>query len=200
MNIFRTLFSALLLSGGLLLPRSVHACACCAEPGTYLIHTAVPDAYVQSVLKVLKTEGPASLYYTAAGDDGIKGLGPADPYRVRYSFAVRRWTLLFTDGKGRKGNLYLGLPARMVQYKVDQHENGNDTPGQMIVLYKEWRFEGSISGDGIFATGLPRPAKYFFVLQGRGNMCDEAGNFTHWRLQVNGSKASYAFYGKLSGL
>jgi hypothetical protein len=36
------------------------------------------------------------------------------------------------------------------------------------------------------------------VLQGRGNGCDNAGDFGNWRLQVSGEKADYAFYGKLA--
>jgi hypothetical protein len=36
------------------------------------------------------------------------------------------------------------------------------------------------------------------VLQGRGNSCDTAEDFTHWRLKITGNKADYAFYGELS--
>jgi hypothetical protein len=35
------------------------------------------------------------------------------------------------------------------------------------------------------------------VLQGRGNSCDGAEDFTHWQLKIAGKKADYAFYGEL---
>lgn len=66
------------------------------------------------------------------------------------------------------------------------------------MLYKEWRFQGAVKGDGVFNHGLMAPAKYFLVFQGRGNNCDNAEDFTHWRLEITGRKARYAFYGALA--
>ena len=87
----------------------------------------------------------------------------------------------------------------MVSFKVDTHENDNAESGLGPVLYKEWRFEGTVSGTGIFKTGMAPMTKYFLVFQGRGNLCDSAGDFTDWRLEITGKKASYAFYGKIAG-
>jgi hypothetical protein len=66
------------------------------------------------------------------------------------------------------------------------------------VLYKEWRFEGEVNGTGFFKAGITARTKYFLVLQGRGNSCDAAEDFTHWQLKITGKKADYAFYGELS--
>jgi hypothetical protein len=66
------------------------------------------------------------------------------------------------------------------------------------LLYKEWRFEGEVNGTGFFKAGIVAPTKYFLVLQSRGNNCDTAEDFTHWRLKITGNKADYAFYGELS--
>ena len=47
-------------------------------------------------------------------------------------------------------------------------------------------------------TGTAAPPRYSLVLQGRGNGCQSAEDFTHWRLKVTGRKADYAFYGELA--
>jgi len=36
------------------------------------------------------------------------------------------------------------------------------------------------------------------IFQGRGNRCDNAEDFTHWRLEISGKKTSYAFFGELA--
>ncbi|PWT83255.1 MAG: hypothetical protein C5B44_00905, partial [Acidobacteria bacterium] len=75
----------------------------------------------------------------------------------------------------------------------DGKVNGGGGP----LLYKEWRFEGLVNGTGFFQPGIIAPTKYFLVLQGRGNGCDNAEDFTHWRLEITGKKAGYALYGEL---
>ena len=66
------------------------------------------------------------------------------------------------------------------------------------MLYKEWRFEGEVKGTGVFKAGIIARTKYVLVFQGRGNSCDEAEDFTHWRLKITGKKADYTFHGELS--
>ncbi len=88
------------------------------------------------------------------------------------------------------------MPSQMVTFKVDIHDE-DDRPNGPI-LYKEFRFKGNVSGGtGIFRSSIARPSTYFLVFQGRGNGCDNASDFTHWRLEVSGPRADYAFYGKL---
>ncbi|HSK73862.1 MAG TPA: hypothetical protein VK892_19345, partial [Pyrinomonadaceae bacterium] len=53
-------------------------------------------------------------------------------------------------------------------------------------------------GNGIFKSSIIKPTTYFLVFQGRGNNCDDVLDFTHWRLEINGRNADYAFFGKLS--
>jgi len=58
---------------------------------------------------------------------------------------------------------------------------------------------GVIGGNGLSRRARqPAPAKYFLVLRGRGNGCDNAEDFKRWRLQVAGRNAEYAFYGELA--
>jgi hypothetical protein len=84
-----------------------------------------------------------------------------------------------------------------LHYAADTRD-GRKSDGGGPLLYKEWRSEGQVSGTGIFKASLVGPSKYFLVLQGRGNGCDDAADFTHWRLSISGPKARYAFYGEMA--
>ena len=63
------------------------------------------------------------------------------------------------------------------------------------ILYKEWRLSGDVKGTGLFERGLTDGGKFKLILQGRGNACDNASDFKHWVLQIEGPQADYAFYG-----
>lgn len=182
----------------LLLPSSAWACACCSNDGDYYVNTGRPSEHELSVLKQIRFGSAAHLYMTEGeADDMANGLAHrAEKYALDGSLVGRAWRLTFRDGD-KMGMLNLPLPARMTSFAADIHD-GRTSPGGGPLLYKEWRFEGRTgAGTGLFRAGLNAPAKYLLVLQGRGNGCQEAVDFTHWRLQVNGRKASFAFYGEL---
>lgn len=202
-------FISLFVAGLVILfPIRSLACACCAEPGTYFLNTSKPRGYSLDVVRDFTFERPADLYMTEAGFDMIDGL---DPIKKEYesdtwtfethfdlaaSFTRNVWRFNLKTPKGAVGTLVLPMPAQMVTYKVDIHDEENRPNGPL--LYKEFRFKGSPSS----ATGFTRSASirgttYFLVFQGRGNGCDNASDFTHWRLEIDGPKADYAFYGKL---
>lgn len=176
---------------------NVLACACCAEKGAYSISYQQPDAYILDEIAKLKFDSTATLYSDAGGEDSIKGLSII-PESYAYDFyglmSKKTWKMTFKTGT-KSGVLTLPMPTKMLSYKVDLHEN--DEIQADPTLYKEWRFEGTTAGTGIFASGIVAPTKYFLVLQGRGNICDNASDYTHWRLEITGKKAGYAFYGKL---
>jgi hypothetical protein len=182
-------------------------CACCAEPGTYSIWTSKPDSYYYDVLNGIKFGRNAALYMTEAGFDGIKGLealrkeyesgsldGSPEEFGLVNSFAHRTWRFEVKTKSGKSGTVVLPVPARMSIFKADIHDN-SDT-GNGPILYKEFRFQGNVSaGTGFFKSGVVSPTSYFLVFQGRGNECDNASDFTHWRLEITGRKSSYAFFG-----
>ena len=89
------------------------------------------------------------------------------------------------------------LPVKMWTYAVDPHD-GQKSAGGGPMLYKEWRFAGLVSGTGFFKKGIIPQTRYSLVFQGHGNRCEDAGSFTHWRLEIIGRKARYAFYGELA--
>lgn len=194
----RTLLWLALAACALLAPSSALACACCSNAGDYRIDFDRPSDYELSIMRQVRFGGTAQLYLTEADmEESAVGLAHrAESYALKGSLDDGVWRLEFRDGK-QTGTLSLPLPAKMSSYAADIRD-GRTSPGGGPLLYKEWRFEGRPIGTGIFRAGLASPAKYLLVLQGRGNGCQDAGDFTHWRLNVSGSKAEYAFYGQLS--
>lgn len=190
------LILATLLMVTLMFPAQVWACACCADDGEYGISFGRPNSYQLGLLKQIRFGEAATLFTNAAGFDAIRGLlNPKEDYALHGSFAGSIFKLVFRDDK-IPGTLNLRLPARMLSYRVDIHDKQAGGGGPL--LYKEWRFEGVANGAGLFQAGFAAPAKYFLVFQGRGNNCDNAADFTHWRLEITGRRASYAFFGELA--
>lgn len=182
----------------LLLPVRAWACACCSNEGAYYVSSGRPSEYELSIVRQVRFGRTAHLYTTEADlEETAKGLAsPAESYALGGSLVGGVWKLAFRDGN-QTGTLSLPLPARMTSYTADIHD-GQTSPGGGPLLYKEWRFEGQVSGTGFFRAGIVGPTKYLLVLQGRGNGCQDAGDFKHWRLQISGRKAGYAFYGELA--
>lgn len=192
--LFSLAASALLLS----LPAGALACACCSNEGDYHVSTDRPGEYEMSVVRQIRFGRTAQLYATEAGpEETAKGLAHvAEKYALGGSLAGSAWRLTFRDGN-KTGTLSLPLPLKWTSYTADIHD-GRTSPGGGPLLYKEWRFEGQVGGTGFFKAGIVGPTKYLLVLQGRGNACQNAEDFKHWRLRVTGRRAEYAFYGELA--
>jgi hypothetical protein len=193
-----SLFSAAVLASVLLSPVRAWACACCSNEGDYYVNTGRPSDYELSIVRQVRFGRTAHLYLTEADmEESAKGLAHrAERYALEGSLVGGAWRLVFRDG-GQTGTLSLPLPAALTSYAADIHD-ARTSPGGGPLLYKEWRFEGRASGTGFFRAGTTAPAKYLLVLQGRGNGCQDAGDFTHWRLRVSGRRADYSFYGELA--
>ena len=186
----------------LLVPAFAFGCACCTESGLYSLRTGKPSEYDVGLMKDIEFDHAANLYMTEAGFDMLKGLGDIEAessgaFDLVNSFTGRQWKFEVRSPAGKRGTLTLPLPASMVTYKVDIHDEEDRPNGPN--LYKEFRFKGAVAGGtGIFRSSMARPSTYFLIFQGRGNGCDNASDFTHWRLEINGPKAAYAFYGGLT--
>ena len=186
---------------------SAFACACCAEPGTYSIWTGRPNSYQTGLLKDILFQKDAALFMTEAGFDGFKGLrgiqkeyesdswmATPGEFRLVNSFKGTSWHFELKTKGGKAGSVTLPLPPKMLIFKADLHDSTAERPEP--TLYKEFRFQGKVGA----ATGFLKPdvtptTSYFLVFQGRGNGCDNAADFTHWRLEITGPKAGYAFFG-----
>lgn len=190
---------------------SASACACCSETGTYHLWTGKPEDYTLDLINDFKFNEKSYLMITVAGFDGIKGVDLADKdfetdnawdsfggeFGFSPSYAAKTWTLNFKTKGGKTGSLTLPMPAQMVTYKVDIHD-GRKSGGGGPLLYKEYRFNGTVSsGKGFFRNGIVNPTKYMLVFKGRGNGCDNVEDFTHWYLEVRGKNARYELIGKL---
>lgn len=186
------------MTGALLLVSVIdlQACACCTDPGEYRLKTNQPIGdYERTQLGGMKFASEAQLYLTDAGEDEVKGLSSIfQQNAVTAVVEAKQWRMTFRTEEGKTGVLTLPLPRTMTAFAVDIHD---EEEGESPRLYKEWRFEGSARGDGIFQAGFAAPVRYTLVFQGRGNRCDNGEDFTHWRLEVSGKKASYAFFGEL---
>ena len=194
----RALFSLAALALVLLSAGRAWACACCSNEGDYYVSSGRPSEYELSIVRQIRFGRTARLYLTEAdAEESAKGLAHrAETYALVGSLVGGVWKLTFREGK-QTGTLSLPLPPRMTSYTADIRD-GQTSPGGGPLLYKEWRFEGRVSGTGFFRAGVVAPTKYLLVLQGRGNGCQDAGDFKHWRLQISGRKAEYAFYGELA--
>jgi hypothetical protein len=68
--------------------------------------------------------------------------------------------------------------------------------GHGPTLYKEWKLSAPAAGSGVSAGHRPRQI-LTLILQGGGNSCTSAGDFTHWTLVMQGPKANYTLFGDL---
>lgn len=196
-TVSRAFFLSAALACALMLPAGALACACCSNEGDYRTESGRPSEYEMGLLGEIRFGGKANLYLTEMDmEESARGLAhAAESYAVSGLLVGGAWRLTFRDGN-KTGTLSLPLPARMASYAADIRD-GRTSPGGGPLLYKEWRFEGRAAGTGIFRAGVAAPTRYTLVLQGRGNACQNSGDFTHWRLEVKGPRAGYAFYGAL---
>lgn len=189
-----------------LLPGNIFACACCAEPGTRITYRGKTDQFTRDLVKEFKFADKADLYMTEAGFDTIEGLDPiakedeAAPGMIDFSstgiFTGRAWQITLKTPKGLSATYRLPVPLRYTEFKVDIHDQEGRPNGPW--LYKELRFDGIVTASGFAKAGAVRNTRFSLVFSGRGSGCNEVEDFTHWNLDIDGPKAGYAFFGKLS--
>lgn len=191
------LFTALFFCG----PTKARACACCSDYGTYTLQSNEPiSGYVLEQIKGMEFASAAQLFTVDGPDpeDQIKGLATfSENHAMTAVKESKQWRLKFRAEDGKSGELILVLPSKVATFAADIHNGETNTAGRPL-LYKEWRLEGRATGNEMFKEGFAAPARYTLIFQGRGNRCDNADDFTHWRLQISGKKADYAFFGELA--
>lgn len=214
-----TIFSTIIILLTLL-TANIFACACCAEPGFYNEWKGKTDKFYLDVLSQMKFAQESDLYMTEAGWEMIKGLDSVNknyPIETWVSsplvfnsshsfmnlknsdFSINYWKINFTTKhKKLKGSIILPVPEKMSSFKVDIRDNKDGGAGSPL-LYKELRFKGKVkNGNGFVEDGIDNSTNFKLVFQGRGNGCDNASDFTHWRLAIKGEKSDYQFFGKMS--
>lgn len=170
-----------------------YACACCAEPGEHTYGAEQIDDYMYDELTQIQLQGPANLYVTACDLECVSGLEePKYSYDITLDQTTRNWTFTFgTDGQ-KHGAFTFELPQNAMYFATDPAPNPN---ARSVVLYKEWRFNVTPVGTGIFAKSLDGNTTAQFILTGAGNYCTSVDTFTHWRFDVQNDDASFMFYG-----
>lgn len=182
----------------LLTPINALACACCSESGYYFSDSIIFSEHLRGEFERMRFAKIASLYLSPAGmgEDSLGIEHPQESYQLNGSLQYNVLRLSFRSG-ANTGALELRMPAKIWNHSADIHDRKLSAGGGPL-LYKEWRFEGDVIGSGIFKAGTSPAAKYKLILQGRGNGCDNAEDFSNWRVEVKGKDAGYAFFGKFA--
>jgi hypothetical protein len=177
------------------------ACACCSDRGTYRVGPNDPlTGYLLEQINGIEFTSDAQLFLIDGPEpeEQVKGVGSiSESYVISAVTEPKLWRLTFRTEDGQSGELILALPSKVATFAVDIHNGETNRAGEPR-LYKEWRLEGRATGKGMFKEGFAAPARYSLVFQGRGNRCDNGNDFTHWRLEISGKKAAYAFFGELA--
>jgi hypothetical protein len=116
-------------------------------------------------------------------------------YKLVVKWHDERLVLAFRDHLGHSGTLSLTRPDNLSIFEVDPRDRPEQ--GQGPRLYKEWKLTAPASGDGVFQPGIAPRQLLTLILQGGGNSCTSAIDFTHWTLVMQGPKGNYTFFGKL---
>ncbi len=172
------------------------ACACCSNRGQRNVGTQAYDESFRSQVEQVTFKPNAELYLGSGEADPMEGIDQPDS---NYDLAVSRdgtsITFVLKGHAGQSGSLKLALPQRISIFEVDPR-NTPDT-GLGPPLYKEWKLSGSVTGEGSFAAASLPGHTLTLILQGGGNSCTSAIDFTHWTLVMEGPKANYMLIGDL---
>ncbi|MGE3245484.1 MAG: hypothetical protein AB7F96_07150 [Beijerinckiaceae bacterium] len=190
--------AAALLSilAGILPPGQAQACACCSEEGQRFTGIARFSQTGLPVLQELRFDPAASLYQGAGFPESVKGVHapPAKPYALKTALAAGALELSLSRPESPGGHVRFILPETFMRLEVDPRVFGGRSPGGGPVLYKEWRFDGTVALTGAFAAAR-KSAKGELVLHGSGNSCTDYASFSHWTLSVRGEGVDFTLVG-----
>src|SRR4051812_1847006 len=181
---------------GLAGPAPALACACCTNEGQRNVATVALDSGKRQEIESLRFGGKATLF-TGEGDaEGIEGIAtPSGSYSLVAKWQDERLVLSFRDNLGRTGTLSLLRPETVSIFEVDPRDRPDS--GQGPRLYKEWKLSAPASGSGVFSPGIAPRQILTLILQGGGNSCTSAIDFSHWTLVMQGPNANYTLFGNL---
>lgn len=166
------------------------ACACCAEKGERVTQSFARGDYEDEELSQLGDLGTAQVFTTACGLECVVGIdGEAYEYAVALSLENGEALLRMSDGSGA---LRVALPPEIMSFAVDTDPLSD---ANHVVLYRELRMVGPVSGTGVFVAADGAQAE--IILAGEGNQCWSAADFSHWLLDVRGERAEFRLFGGL---
>ena len=172
------------------------ACACCTNEGQRNVATVALDSGKRQEIESLRFSGKATLF-TGEGDvEGIEGIAtPSGSYELTAKWLDDRLVLSFRDKTGHTGTLALARPNTVSVFEVDPRDRPDRGHGP--ALYKEWKLTAPAAGSGVFRPGIAPRQLLTLILQGAGNSCTSANDFSHWTLVMQGPKANYTLFGDL---
>lgn len=172
------------------------ACACCTHEGQRHVATVALDSGKRQEIESLRFAGKATLFSGEGDAADIGGITtPSGSYELTAKWLDDRLELLFRDKLGRTGTLSIARPKTMSVFEVDPRDRPDK--GQGPVLYKEWKLSAPAAGSGMFRPGIAPRQLLTLILQGGGNSCTVAIDFSHWTLVMQGPKANYTLFGDL---
>ena len=172
------------------------ACACCTHEGQRNVATVALDSGKQQEIESLRFAGKATLFTGEADAADIAGIAtPSASYELTAKWLDDRLVLSFRDKLGHSGDLSMARPKTVSVFEVDPRDRPDR--GQGPTLYKEWKLSAPAGGSGIFRPGIAPRQLLTLILQGGGNSCTGANDFSHWTLVMQGPKANYTLFGDL---
>ena len=191
-----TLIAALGLSASIGV-ETAQACACCANDGQRYVEVMQFDSERRAEVTSVRFAKEARLYVGEGGPEIVQGIvKPSEVYALDVKWESGRAVFALRDEAGHEGTLTLTVPDKITIFEVDPRD-GNNGPGGGPLLYKEWKLTGGVTGAGVFNTGTATGQLLTLILQGRGNSCTTAADFTHWTLVMQAEKGNYTLFGAL---
>ena len=172
------------------------ACACCTNDGQRRVGVEKFDSGKFTEIEQLKFAATAQLFTGERDPSDIKGIAtPSASYALQAAWAKDILVFTLRDKNGGAGTLSLQRPATVSILEVDPRDSPDRGHGPG--LYKEWKLTSRAAGTGIFSAASGPNQLITLIVQGRGNSCTSANDFSHWTLAMQGPKASYTFFGEL---
>ena len=176
---------------------TAQACACCANDGQRYVEVMQLDSERRAEVTAVRFAKEAKLYVGEAGPEIVQGIvTPSEAYALDVKWENGRAVFGLRDEAGREGTLTLTVPDKITIFEVDPRDGSKEAGGGPL-LYKEWKLTGGVTGAGVFNTGSATGQLLTLILQGRGNSCTTAADFTHWTMVMQGEKGNYTLFGAL---
>ena len=165
------------------------ACACCTQGQRNVATVALPASNRN---RGLRFAGKATLF-TGEADAGIAGIHAVGKLRTHGKMAGRP-VLSFRDKLGHTGDLSMARPKTVSVFEVDPRDRPDRGKGP-----RSTRNGSSPPRPPAAACSgrASRRALLTLILQGGGNSCTSANDFSHWTLVMQGPKANYTLFGDL---
>lgn len=173
------------------------ACACCSNRGERNVYSGELADYQWAEINRLRFGATAELFTGEADASETTGIAkPDNNYALTVAREGKKITFSFKGQEQGSGTLSMTLPDKVAFFEVDLRDATPENPEPS--LYKEWKFTAEPTGTGDFATGAGKDQHLTLILQGRGNNCVSAENFTHWSLVMEGPKGNYLLFGDMA--